>query len=167
MLLAFAVYRRIHDHRARLTFVGGQSAGLYWRALHQLADDLDIAGAVTFADTVSHEELLAYYRTSDVFVLLSEHEGFNVPVLEAMHFGVPVVAYASTAVPGHGRRRRACCSPTRTRSSWRPRSSAYARTSRCAGCSWPRAASASSTSPSRAPGPQVLETLTTLMKETA
>ena len=100
VLLAFAVYRRIHDRRARLTFVGGQSAGLYWRALHQLAEDLDVADAVTFADTVSHEELRAYYRTSDVFVLLSEHEGFNVPVLEAMHCGVPVVAYASTAVPG-------------------------------------------------------------------
>jgi glycosyltransferase involved in cell wall biosynthesis len=99
VLLAFAVYRRIHDRRARLTFVGGQSAGLYWRALHQLAEDLDIADAVTFADTVSHGELLAYYRSSDVFVLLSEHEGFNVPVLEAMHFGIPVVAYASSAVP--------------------------------------------------------------------
>jgi len=99
VLLAFAVYRRIHDPRARLTFVGGQSAGLYWRALHTLAEDLDVADAVTFADTVSHAELLAYYRTSDVFVLLSEHEGFNVPVLEAMHFDVPVIAYASSAVP--------------------------------------------------------------------
>ena len=100
VLLAFAVYRRVHDPHARLTFVGGQSAGLYWRALHQLAEDLDIAGAVTFTDVVSHGELLACYRTADVFVLLSEHEGFNVPVLEAMHFDVPVVAYASSAVPG-------------------------------------------------------------------
>ena len=100
VLLAFAVYRRIHDPRARLTLVGGQSAGLYWRALHRLAEDLDIADAVTFTDIVSHAELLACYRSADVFVLLSEHEGFNVPVLEAMHFGVPVVAYASSAVPG-------------------------------------------------------------------
>ena len=35
-----------------------------------------------------------------MFVLLSEHEGFNVPVLEAMHFDVPVVAFAAAAVPG-------------------------------------------------------------------
>jgi L-malate glycosyltransferase len=100
VLLAFAVYRRIHDPRARLTFVGGQSAGLYWRALHTLAEELGVADAVTFTDVVTHAQLLACYRTADVFVLLSEHEGFNVPVLEAMHFDVPVVAFASSAVPG-------------------------------------------------------------------
>jgi glycosyltransferase involved in cell wall biosynthesis len=100
VLLAFAVHRRIYDPRARLTFVGGQSAGLYWRALHTLAEDLGIADAVTFTDVVTHAQLLACYRTADVFVLLSEHEGFNVPVLEAMHFDVPVVAFASSAVPG-------------------------------------------------------------------
>jgi glycosyltransferase involved in cell wall biosynthesis len=68
--------------------------------LHRLADDLGIADAVTFTDSISHAELLAYYRSSDVMLLLSEHEGFNVPVVEAMHFGIPVVAYASSAVPG-------------------------------------------------------------------
>jgi glycosyltransferase involved in cell wall biosynthesis len=99
VLLAFAVYRRIYDANARLTLVGGQSAGLYWRALHSLAEDLDVSASVTFTDVVSHAELLACYRSSDVLVLLSEHEGFNVPVVEAMHFGVPVVAYASSAVP--------------------------------------------------------------------
>jgi glycosyltransferase involved in cell wall biosynthesis len=99
VLLAFAVYRRLYDPRARLTLVGGQSAGLYWRALHTLAEDLDVADAVTFTDVVSHAQLLACYRTTDVFVLLSEHEGFNVPVLEAMHFDVPVLAYAAAAVP--------------------------------------------------------------------
>jgi glycosyltransferase involved in cell wall biosynthesis len=99
VLAAFAVYRRLYDADARLTLVGGQSAGLYWRALRSLAEDLDVAGAVTFADVVSHAELLACYRSADVLVLLSEHEGFNVPVVEAMHFGVPVIAYASSAVP--------------------------------------------------------------------
>ena len=54
---------------------------------------------MTFTDVVSHAELLACYRTADVFLCLSEHEGFNVPVLEAMHFDIPVVAYAATAVP--------------------------------------------------------------------
>jgi glycosyltransferase involved in cell wall biosynthesis len=100
VIAAFAAYRRLHDPRARLTLVGGQSAGLYWRELHRLAADLGIAGAVRFTDVVTHAELLACYRTADVFVCLSEHEGFNVPVLEAMHFDVPVVAYAAAAVPG-------------------------------------------------------------------
>ena len=43
---------------------------------------------------------MACYRTADVLLCLSEHEGFNVPVIEAMHFDVPVVAYAAAAVPG-------------------------------------------------------------------
>jgi glycosyltransferase involved in cell wall biosynthesis len=100
VLAAFAVYRRIHDPRARLTLVGGQSAGEYWRALHRMASDLGVGDAVTFTDVVTHAELIAYYQTSDVYLCLSEHEGFNVPVLEAMHFDVPVVAYAAAAVPG-------------------------------------------------------------------
>jgi glycosyltransferase involved in cell wall biosynthesis len=100
VIAAFAVFRRLHDPSARLTLIGGQSAGLYWRELHRLAADLGIADAVRFTDVVSHAELLACYRTADVFVCLSEHEGFNVPVLEAMYFGVPVVAYAAAAVPG-------------------------------------------------------------------
>ncbi len=99
IVLAFAVYRRLHDPRARLTLVGGQSAGLYWRALHKLSVDLDVADAVTFTDVVTHAELLACYRSADVLLCLSEHEGFNVPVLEAMYFDVPVVAYAAAAVP--------------------------------------------------------------------
>ena len=48
---------------------------------------------------VGGAELLAYWAVADVFVCLSEHEGFCVPVVEAMELGVPVVAYAATAVP--------------------------------------------------------------------
>ncbi len=99
VVLAFASYRKIHDPKARLTLIGGQSAGEYWRALRRLTEELGITDAVRFTDVVSHAQLLACYRTTDVFVCLSEHEGFNVPVLEAMHFDVPVVAYAATAVP--------------------------------------------------------------------
>ena len=99
VVLAFAAFRRLHDPHARLTLVGGQTAGEYWRALHELTDRIELADAVTFTDVVTHAELLACYRTADVFVCLSEHEGFNVPVLEAMHFDVPVVAYAAAALP--------------------------------------------------------------------
>jgi glycosyltransferase involved in cell wall biosynthesis len=48
---------------------------------------------------VSNEELTAYYDVADLFVCASEHEGFCVPLVEAFHMGVPVVAYAATAVP--------------------------------------------------------------------
>ena len=43
-------------------------------------------------------QLLAYYHIADVFVCLSEHEGFCVPLVEAMYFGVPIIAYDSTAI---------------------------------------------------------------------
>jgi len=99
VIAAFAVYRRLFDPGARLSIVGGRTALLYSRALERMAVDLGIADAVDFTDSLSFGQLLAYYRTADVFVSLSEHEGFCVPVVEAMHFGVPVVAYASTAVP--------------------------------------------------------------------
>jgi glycosyltransferase involved in cell wall biosynthesis len=55
---------------------------------------------VVFLGHVSHDDLLASYRAADVFVSMSEHEGFGVPLVEAMLMNVPVVAYRTTAV-GH------------------------------------------------------------------
>jgi glycosyltransferase involved in cell wall biosynthesis len=96
---AFAAYRALFDPAARLTLVGGKTSELYHRALQQLIRELDLAGAVELADVVTFPELLAHYRSASVFVSLSEHEGFCVPVLEAMHFGLPVVARATSALP--------------------------------------------------------------------
>ena len=56
--------------------------------------------SVVFAGAVTQAELCSYYRLASVYLCLSDHEGFCVPLLEAMHFGVPVVAYGSTGVPG-------------------------------------------------------------------
>jgi len=42
---------------------------------------------------------MVYYRCADCYLSMSEHEGFGVPFLEAMHFGVPIVAYEAAAVP--------------------------------------------------------------------
>jgi glycosyltransferase involved in cell wall biosynthesis len=52
-----------------------------------------------FTGPVPDEDLAAYYRTARVYISLSEHEGFCVPLLEAMSADVPVLAYSSTAVP--------------------------------------------------------------------
>jgi len=99
VIAGFAAYRAVYDRDARLTFVGGRTSDTYARALEGTCEHLGVTDAVTFADLVSQSALLAYYKTSDVFVSASEHEGFGVPLLEAMHFDVPVVAYASSAVP--------------------------------------------------------------------
>jgi len=99
VVAAFAAYRELFDPRARLSIVGGRTLLLYARALERLAHELGVADAVDFTDNLKFPQLLAQYRAADVFVSLSEHEGFCVPLVEAMHFGVPTVAFASTAVP--------------------------------------------------------------------
>jgi glycosyltransferase involved in cell wall biosynthesis len=99
LVKALAAYRRTYDPRARLHLVGGVSSQAYRDALGRLVADLDLAGAVNFAGSVSQSELTAYYRAADVFVSCSEHEGFCVPLLEAMYHRIPILAYAAGAVP--------------------------------------------------------------------
>jgi glycosyltransferase involved in cell wall biosynthesis len=92
-------YRRHHNANARLLLVGSH-AGFekYLASLHHLARRLRVRD-VHFIGHVSNEELTAYYDVADVFLCASEHEGFCVPLVEAFYKGVPVVAYAATAVP--------------------------------------------------------------------
>src|SRR5205823_4578939 len=60
---------------------------------------------VSLLGSVTDDELASHYAAADVFVCLSEHEGFCNTVVEAMATGTPVLAYASSAIPetvGHG-----------------------------------------------------------------
>lgn len=99
VLAAFAVYRKLFDSRARLCLVGGVTAPTYLAALQRMVDDLDLESAVEIVSGLTSEELSARYIGADVLVCMSEHEGFCVPLLEAMELGVPIVAYRAAAVP--------------------------------------------------------------------
>ncbi|HEY2429585.1 MAG TPA: glycosyltransferase family 4 protein [Acidimicrobiales bacterium] len=99
LIAALAAFRRAYRPDAELVLVGGASAPAYEDALRRYAADLGLSEAVTFAGTVSDADRNAYYAAADVFVCLSAHEGFCVPLLEAWYHRVPVVAYAATAVP--------------------------------------------------------------------
>jgi glycosyltransferase involved in cell wall biosynthesis len=99
VIKALAAYRQVYDPRARLHLVGGVSSRSYRRALIQFVAELGLEDAVDLAGSVTQAELAAYYRTADVFVCCSDHEGFCIPLLEAMHHGIPVVSYAAGAVP--------------------------------------------------------------------
>lgn len=99
LVKAFAAYRRVYDPLARLHVVGGPSSHAYWTALERFVAALGLADAVDLAGSVSPGELAARYRVADVFVCVSEHEGFCVPLLEAMHHEVPIVAFGAAAVP--------------------------------------------------------------------
>ncbi len=99
LVAAFATYRRLYDPLARLHLVGGPSPDSYFDAVVSYARGLGVAGHVEISGSVSAAEMSAQYQAADVLIGLSEHEGFWVPPLEAWHHGVPVIAFASTAVP--------------------------------------------------------------------
>jgi glycosyltransferase involved in cell wall biosynthesis len=99
LIRLIAYYRACIDPEARLVLVGSyRDQPQYHGRLHALAEELGVSGAVTFAGSVSLAALVAYYRIATAFVSLSEHEGFGVPLLEAMRFDLPVVAYDAGAV---------------------------------------------------------------------
>ncbi len=98
-IAALFVARATTDPGARLTIVGSSSEPTYAQALRRFAGELGMAGAVEFVSGLTDAQLSARYEAADVLVMLSEHEGFGVPVLEAMTHGVPVVAYAAGALP--------------------------------------------------------------------
>src|SRR5262249_21387594 len=58
-----------------------------------------LGGRVNIIGRVTDEELFGWYRAASAYVSLSEHEGFGAPLIEAMALDLPVVAYASSAVP--------------------------------------------------------------------
>jgi glycosyltransferase involved in cell wall biosynthesis len=94
-----AVYRRLYHPKARLHLVGSPLGRRYGPALDAFVADLGLTDAVSVVGSISPEELEAYYRAADVFVCASDHEGFCVPIVEAMAHDVPVVAYCVAAVP--------------------------------------------------------------------
>lgn len=96
---ALAAYRQRFDPDAELVLVGSSAVDAYQDAVLALAEDLGIDGAVTIVSGLSDAELAAYYEASDVFVCASEHEGFCIPLIEAMRHELPVVAFGATAVP--------------------------------------------------------------------
>jgi glycosyltransferase involved in cell wall biosynthesis len=99
LVLALAAYRRGFDPDARLVLIGGHGHRAYTNAIVGLIEELGLTDAVEMAGSVDHGTLAAAYETSDVFVCVSDHEGFCFPLLEAMHHRLPIVAYAEAAVP--------------------------------------------------------------------
>ena len=91
LIRAFALYRREHAPDARLVLVGEPLTPLYGNAIRALGERL-APGAVTLESQLSREALADRWRGAHAFLCLSEHEGFCIPLLEAFHFGVPVVA---------------------------------------------------------------------------
>ena len=94
-------YKRYVDTAYRFIFVGKTDAiPRYYNMIRKLVNEYEmLEDRFIFTGPVPDADLATYYRTAHVYVSLSEHEGFCVPLLEAMAADVPVLAYSSTAVP--------------------------------------------------------------------
>lgn len=97
LIKAFALYQRYREPDSRLLLVGGPIGPSY-------TDHLERVTSATGARNVImggrlQPELNDAYRAASVFVCLSEHEGFCLPLLEALHFELPVIARRAGAVP--------------------------------------------------------------------
>ena len=95
------IYKRYVDSYYRFIFVGRYDAvPSYYAQIRALVHEYKmLPDRFWFTGPVSDEDLGAFYRWADVYVSLSEHEGFCVPLIEAMAADVPVLAYAAGAVP--------------------------------------------------------------------
>lgn len=88
------------DQEARLILAGwGDANDPYYCHLLDRIQELGLKDYVLVSGLVSEPQLLAFYRTSHLFWSMSEHEGFGVPLVEALWFDIPVLAYKSSAVP--------------------------------------------------------------------
>lgn len=98
LVRAFACYQRWVEPRSRLLLVGDyRGHERYLRRLREMVEALRVE-EVVLTGQVDHDDLLAYYSLADAFLCLSEHEGFCVPLIEAMALGVPVLAFDAGAV---------------------------------------------------------------------
>jgi glycosyltransferase involved in cell wall biosynthesis len=106
VIAAFYYYQKCYNPLSRLFLVGSwdgtekyhERLQKYHERLQRYVRLLELDNVI-FTGHVKFDEILAYYKIADVFLCMSEHEGFCVPLVEAMFFDIPVVAYAQAAVP--------------------------------------------------------------------
>lgn len=99
VISSFAEYKKTYDKDARLFLVGNFNENdKYYQFLLKHIKKLGVQDVI-FPGHIPFDEILAYYSIADIFLCMSEHEGFCVPLVEAMFFNVPIIAYDSCAVP--------------------------------------------------------------------
>ena len=96
VIAAFNEYQKHFNQKSRL-FIVGSFMESYSNQLKDYAARLGVQNIV-FTDHCPFDEILACYHLADLFLCQSEHEGFCVPLVEAMCFDVPIVAYDSSAI---------------------------------------------------------------------
>lgn len=99
VIKSFYFYKKYFDNNSRLFLIGSYNGvERYYDLLMGLVKKLDLDD-VYITGHVPYEDILTHYRNADIFLNMSEHEGFCVPLLEAMKFEIPILAYKEAAVP--------------------------------------------------------------------
>lgn len=99
LIKQFCDYQKIYGPNHKLVLVGGYSEeDTYYQSICDFIDDQRLSHQIALTGKISDEERNNWYEQSDVYVSLSEHEGFGVPLIEACHFDIPVIALSNTAV---------------------------------------------------------------------
>jgi glycosyltransferase involved in cell wall biosynthesis len=101
-IAAFAAWQAEHAGAGRLVCVGEAVSPSYAAMVRRLAQSANGDGSIALAGGLAQPELNAAYAHADLMLSMSEHEGFSVPLLEAFHFGVPVLARPAGAMPEVG-----------------------------------------------------------------
>ncbi len=101
MIRVVQYYKKFISPLVRLIIIGKTSSlPQYYQVLIKFVDEFFIQpDEVVFTGHIPDSEMFALYRASDVFLSLSEHEGFGLPFIESLVFDLPVIAYNCTAVP--------------------------------------------------------------------
>ena len=101
LIEAFAIYYYNFNAQARLFIIGAENEAFkeYETTLQRLIDWWSIGSRIVFSGAVSSALLKSYYAVADACLITSEHEGFCVPLVEAMAMKVPIIAFSSTAIP--------------------------------------------------------------------
>ena len=98
VIRVFYYFKHIHPD-ARLFLIGGhEGCEAYYQSLKNLIAGLSLTD-VYMPGAVSDSDLNSYYTVADAFLCMSEHEGFCVPLVESMYFGIPIIANNTTAIP--------------------------------------------------------------------
>jgi glycosyltransferase involved in cell wall biosynthesis len=99
LLVAYQIYLAKSAERIpwKLVFTGHLDERA--RSLQKMAADLGIASHVTFSGHVPESELAKLYSTASCLVFPSLHEGFGIPIVEAMSFGLPIICGNDTSIP--------------------------------------------------------------------
>lgn len=88
------------DADTRLFLVGDRWEIGYDKWVERLAVEFDIQKGVILTGKISQQDMVSYYRNATLYVSMSEHEGFGLPLIESMYCGLPVMAYGVSAIPG-------------------------------------------------------------------